>query len=105
MELKRYTCHLNYWRVSLNKILQKLFSLSTPTDQQWVSALEHVPINIIDDINRELMLPFFGDEVYQAVMKMHPTKAPGLDGLPLISSRPLGVVGSQVIFTCLLCFK
>lgn len=89
----------------MNKILQKLFSLSNPTDQQWVSALEHVPIRITDDINRELMLPFFGDEVYQAVMKMHPTKAPGLDGLPLLSSRPLGGGWLSGYFYLPLCFK
>ena len=47
--------------IIIEQFFAKLFSSSNPTYQQWVSALEHVPVRVTDVINRELMLPFSGD--------------------------------------------
>lgn len=79
-----------------------LFSSTHPSQNQWKSVLQHVSYRMTADLNSELTMSFTVEEVKEAVMQMHTSKAPGPDGLPSgFFQNHWGVVGEQVIRTCL----
>lgn len=44
----------------------------------------HVPKVVTSEMNERLLAAFTGDKVKAAVFDIHPTKAPGPDGFPMI---------------------
>lgn len=46
------------------------------------TILENMECKLTPDINNELIQPFTATEISHALKEMHPTKAPGPDGMP-----------------------
>ncbi|KAL5539057.1 hypothetical protein UlMin_044549 [Ulmus minor] len=77
--------------------------------QSWVwvkktngRVLSSVRPKVTTEMNTKLLRPFTSDEVYKALMDMHPTKAPGLDGLPaLFYQKFWDVVGPDITLAVL----
>ena len=61
------------------KYFQNIFTTSSPTRiEETVAAVNHV---VSDEINQQLLLPYTSEEVRVALFQMHPSKAPGSDGM------------------------
>lgn len=58
-----------------------LFTSLRPNHTQVAAAVQHLSSRVSDAMNADLNKPFTSDEIECAVMQMHPSKAPGLDGL------------------------
>ncbi|KAL5576320.1 hypothetical protein UlMin_018019 [Ulmus minor] len=76
------------WCTSMDDILditsryfQNIFSYSTPSMSDMDSVISCVTPRVTRDMNLQLIRPFTGDEVWRALMDMHPTKAPGPDDI------------------------
>ena len=74
------------WRTGVENILEvveryftNLFSTSHPNTIDEVSA--SMDVVIIEDMNRNLLLPFVGEEVRKALFQMHPSNSPGPNGM------------------------
>ena len=61
-----------------------LFTSSSPSNVDINSVLTYVKAKVTTDMNNKLLRPFTSDEVHKAMLDMHLTKAPGLDGLPTL---------------------
>ena len=59
---------------------QNLFTSASSNAMEPV--LDMVDKVVTLDMNNTLLLPYTSDEVKQALFHMHPSKSPGLDGMP-----------------------
>ena len=61
---------------------RELFTTSSPTRDNEVADL--IPRKITEEMNEHLTKEFHKEEIFQVIHSMHLTKAPGLDGMPVI---------------------
>ncbi|KAL5574782.1 hypothetical protein UlMin_016481 [Ulmus minor] len=80
-----------------SRYFQNIFSSSTPSMSDMDSVMSCVTPQVTREMNLQLIRPFTGDEVWRALMDMHPTKAPGPDGLPALFFQKFGgILGSDI---------
>uniref|UniRef100_A0A2N9GCH6 Reverse transcriptase domain-containing protein n=1 Tax=Fagus sylvatica TaxID=28930 RepID=A0A2N9GCH6_FAGSY len=68
----------------VNHYFQNLFTSSNPSGMGINQVVNLVDLVVIADMNQWLMREFDASEVRQALFQMHPTKAPGPDGISAI---------------------
>ena len=74
----------------------EIYSTSYPTE--FDASLNAVGSRVSEEMNVELLREFREEEVWRALMQMHPTKSPGPDGMsPIFFQKYWDVVGPQVI--------
>ena len=64
----------------------KMFTTTKPSQDHMDAALAGLKVKISEKMNEELEQPFTEDEIVAALAQMCPTKAPDLDGLPVVFS-------------------
>ena len=75
---------------------EDIFTTSAP--QHIDTTLEFVPSMVSADMNRGLLLLFTEEETKSAVFQMHPSKAPGPDGMSsLFFQKYWNIMGTNVI--------
>ena len=80
----------------------KLFTTTHPSQNQLEAALKNMPIKVNAETNDQLNQPFSEEEIVIALNQMHPTKAPGPDGLPAVFfQKHWKSVSKGVLTTCL----
>uniref|UniRef100_A0A2N9I5I3 Reverse transcriptase domain-containing protein n=1 Tax=Fagus sylvatica TaxID=28930 RepID=A0A2N9I5I3_FAGSY len=107
-ELHWRQCSRMTWLAAAVDYFERLFASSQPT--QINETLMAVDSTVSQDANRKLLLPFSVDEVRVALFQMHPSKAPGTDGMtsfffqkfwhvigPSVSTAVLSVLNSARI--------
>ncbi|KAL9690346.1 hypothetical protein QQ045_010744 [Rhodiola kirilowii] len=84
-----------------------LFNLQANNSiEEWSWALNIIPKLVTEEMNAVLLAPFSEAEVKRALFQMHPTKAPGLDGLSAIFYQSSWeIVGGDVIKEALKCLN
>ncbi|CAM8880259.1 unnamed protein product [Rhodiola kirilowii] len=76
------------------------------SEEEWKQAMNIVPKVVTDDMNEMLIAPFTEAEVRKALFQMHPTKAPGVDGLSaLFYQSNWEIVGGDVVKEVLKCLN
>ena len=76
---------------------QDLFTSSQPEDGEIGRVLEAMDQRVIDDMNTTLLEPYISDEVRRALFQMHPSKAPGPNGMsPFFFQKFWSIVGHDV---------
>ena len=91
------------WHDSIDSITEvavsyfkNLSSTSYPT--RISEVLDTIPTKVTEDMNQRLIQEFTREEVETALKQMHPTKAPGPDGMSAIFFQKYwGIVGNDVI--------
>lgn len=79
-----------------------MFTSKNPTMQQLESALKGMPCKISSEMNAHLDQPYTEAEITEALSQMHPSKAPGSDGLPTaFFQKHWKSVNQGVIAVCL----
>ena len=74
----------------------EIYSTTYPTE--FEASLNAVGSRVSEDMNAELLREFREEEVWRALMQMHPTKSLGPDGMsPIFFQKYWDVVGPQVI--------
>ena len=77
---------------------EKLFSTSYPSSISGVTNT--IPTRVTDEMNQWLIKEFTREEVVTALQQMHPTKAPGPDGMSTIFFQKYwDIVGNDI--TCM----
>ena len=77
-----------------------IFKLDCPSN--FAESLEAISLRVTLNMNKELLAKFKAAEIWKALKQMHPTKAPGPNGMsPLFFHQYWDVVGSYVI-SCVL---
>ena len=61
---------------------EKLYMTSHP--EKILEVVEAIDPKVSDEMNQCLIKQFTRDEIEAALKQMHPTKSPGLDGMPAI---------------------
>ena len=74
---------------------ENIYSIASPTQVEDVVAA--IPTRVTEDINESLIRVFTREEVAMALKQIHPTKAPGPDGMSAIFYQKYwDIVGSSV---------
>ena len=77
------------------KYFNEIYSTTFPIDSE--AGLGAVGRRVSEAMNAELLKEFKEEEVWRALMQMHPTKSPSLDGMsPIFFQKYWDVVGPQV---------
>ena len=77
---------------------EKLYTTSFPSHISKVTNT--IPTRVTDEMNQSLIKEFIREEVVIALQQMHPTKAPGPDGMSAIFFQKYwDIVGNDV--TCM----
>ncbi|XP_041004021.1 uncharacterized protein LOC121249379 [Juglans microcarpa x Juglans regia] len=82
-------------------IVNYFSSLFTASEQRGSidSLVENLERKVMNSVNEELVKVYNEEEVYKAFMKMHPTKAPGPDGMsPKFFQRCWHIIGKSSLF-------
>ena len=80
----------------VTECFQHMFTSSSPSEIAEVVQL--VDKVVMPELNADLLLPFSPDEVKTALFQMHPSKAPGPDGMTaLFFQKYWHIVGRDVI--------
>ena len=75
---------------------KSLYSTSFPT--RISEVIDTIPTKVTEDMNQRLIQEFTRKEVEAALNQMHPTKAPGPDGMSAIFFQKYwGIIGNDVI--------
>ena len=83
---------------------QSMFTSASSNSVQHV--INHVHEVVTPDMNGMLLVEFTYDEVKRALFQMHPTKAPGPDGMnPLFFQKYWHIVGTDVSNAVLDCIN
>ena len=61
---------------------QNIYTTTSPSCIEEI--IKAIPIRVTREMNEELTCPFIGEEVIKALHYIHPTKAPGLDGMSAV---------------------
>ena len=61
---------------------EAIYKLDQPTC--FEASLSSITSRVFSDMNEDLIAEFKAEEVWYALKQMHPTKAPGPDGMPPI---------------------
>ena len=62
------------------------------------ASLSLITTRVSTDMNEDLIADFKAEEVWNAFKQMHPTKAPGLDGMsPIFFKHYWNIVGLEVV--------
>ena len=67
----------------------KIYSITYPTE--FEASLSAVGSRVSEDMNAELLRDFREEEVWRALMQMHPTKSPGPYGMSPIFFKSIGM--------------
>lgn len=79
---------------------KKLFNSNG--SKRYDEILDAVNPSITAEMNEDLLSEFTAEEIFTALKEMHPTKAPGPDGMPaFFFQRYFHIVGREVISFCL----
>ena len=101
----------NQWVSDINgmgelasRYFQNLFSTSNPTGIAKVTdGIDHI---ITPDMNSQLLSDFSEEEIKAVLFQMHPTKAPGPDGMSaLFFQKYWHIVGNDVLTAVLDCLR
>ena len=61
-------------------------------------SLNAISSQVTPNMNDELLIEFKEEEVWKALQQMHPTKAPGLNGMsPIFYKKYWDIVGPNVV--------
>ena len=78
------------------KYFTEIYSTTFPTE--FEASLGAIDRRVSEAMNDELLKEFKEEEVWQALMQMHPTKSSGPDGMsPIFFQKYWDVVGPQVV--------
>lgn len=85
-----------------NLYFQDLFQSSSPQNEAIERILEVTPVCISEDQNHMLTTTFTREEIFGVIRSMHPTRAPGPDGIQAIFYRKYwDIVGKDLSEFCL----
>jgi len=80
------------------KYFDELFSTTNPNEDDMEEAIEGLTRRVSDEMKRALNAKPIAEEVFGVLKEMHPTKAPGSDGLHAIFYKKCWeIVGNDVI--------
>lgn len=80
----------------------RLFRSTNPSQHQLETALRNMPHKVSAEMNSQLDQPFTEADITETLSQMHPTKAPGPDGLPTaFFQKHWKSVSKGVTATCL----
>ena len=75
---------------------EKLYTTSYP--DRILEVVEAIDPKVSDEMNQSLIKQFTKDEIEAALKQIHPTKSPGLDGMPAIFYQKYwDIVGNDVV--------
>ena len=75
---------------------ERLYTTSFPSS--IVEVIATIPTRVTSEMNQDLIREFTKEKVEDAFKQMHPTKAPGLDGMSAIFFQKYwNIVGNDVI--------
>lgn len=81
----------------IENFYENLFKTDHPDPRHIQEVLRHVPCSVTSEFNESLLKPYSKDEIYAALLQMHPCKAPGPNGMHAIFyQRFWHIVGNDV---------
>lgn len=85
-----------------NQYFLTLFHSSNPDTNSIETILDSIPRRVTKDQNSLLLQEFTREEVYMVIKGMHPSKAPGPDGIQaMFYQKYWDIVGEEVTDFCL----
>ena len=85
---------------SIDRIILDYFDSIYKSNQptRFDASLNSITTRVTPDMNEALIAEFKAEEVWEALQQMHPTKAPGPDGMsPLFFKHYWDIVGPEVV--------